>query len=397
MSDFAFWRASTCTIGMLSHFALAPSVPAANGGEAIITGVMLPRWIIGMGVSAALICAIPCVSGQIIEEREYRGKTITCMLSGLRGWGSPCGTDGNYVYIFVGSVLSVTEISETERDLQLSPHEVFLGDNASRVEVTTNQGACLPELLPGDEWLFYLYRDEKTKELILSYGCPSAPIAEAQPSIIKLRRLAAMTDSGIITGFVQTSVRFDHDGVKGTEYVDVPNHKLIAKRTSDGTEYSTLTDADGKYEFEPLPAGSYHLTANTAAGLWAEDGPTTVHPRGCTSYEFELQADGRISGHIKSVDGRPFKIHPWVDITSEDGSHSKSAYVDDHGYFEARGLEPDRYLVGVGIQAQSDTPEWRSRIYYPGVGTKEKATVIQLGRAEKRTNIDLKLRNSASP
>jgi hypothetical protein len=70
--------------------------------------------------------------------------------------------------------------------------------------------------------------------------------------------------------------------------------------------------------------------------------------------------------------------------------------LDDHGYFEARGLEPDRYLVGIHIQAQPDTPEWRSRVYYPGVETKEEATVIQLGRAEKRTNIDFKFPNSAS-
>lgn len=217
----------------------------------------------------------------------------------------------------MGSVLSVTETSETEKNLQVIPQEVFLGDDASQLEVTTNQGACLPDILAGDEWLFYLYRDDKTKELVLSYGSPSAPVAEAESGIDRLRRLAAMTDSGIINGFIQKNVRLDHDGLKGTEYIDVPNHKLIAKRTSDGKEYFALTDAHGNYEFEPLPAGEYRLTANTAEGLWAEDGPTTVHPRGCTSYEFELQVDGRISGHVRSEDGKPFKVHPWVDIVSQ--------------------------------------------------------------------------------
>lgn len=352
------------------------------------------RWAVA--VLTAVLSILGYAAGQIIEEREYRGKTITCALSGLRGWGSPCGTDGNYVYIFVGSVLSLTEISETERSLQVIPHEVFLGDDTSQLDVTTNQGACLPDILAGDEWLFYLYRDDKTKELILSYGSPSAPVPEAQSAITRLRSLSAMKDSGIITGFVQKSERFDQDGVKGMEYFDVPNHKLIATRTSDGTEYSALTDAHGSYELGPLPAGSYHLTANTAEGLWAEDGPTTVHPRGCTSYEFELQIDGGISGHVTSEDGKPFKIHPWVNITSEDGSHSETAYADEHGYFEVRGLEPDRYLIGVGIQAQPDTPEWRSRVYYPGVRTRDEATVIELGKAEKRTNIDFKLTSAIS-
>jgi hypothetical protein len=352
------------------------------------------RWAVA--VLTVALSNLGYAAGQIVEAREYRGRTITCALSGLRGWGSPCGTDGNYVYIFVGSVLSVTEISETERSLQLTPHEVFLGDGVSQLEVTTNQGACLPEIVAGDEWLFYLYRDDKTNELVLSYGSPSAPVGEAQSGIKRLRSLAAMTDSGIITGFVQRRERLDHDGVKGTEYFPVRNHKLIAKRTSDGAEYSALTDAHGNYEFGTLPAGSYHLTANTTEGLWAEDGPTTVHPRGCTSYEFELQVDGRISGHITSDDGKPFKIHPSVDITAEDGSHSNSTYVDDHGFFEVRGLDPGRYLVGIGIQAQPDTPEWRSRVYYPGVRTKEEATVIELGKAEKRTNVDFKLTKATS-
>lgn len=354
----------------------------------------LLRWAVA--VLTAALSSLPYAAGQIVEEREYRGKTIWCALSGLSGWGSPCGTDGNYVYIFVGSVLSVTEISETERSVQLTPHEVFLGDDASQLEVATNQGACLPELVAGDEWLFYLYRDDKTNELVLSYGSPSAPVAEAQSAVERLRRLAAMTDSGIVIGSVQKGEKFDHDGLRGTEYFDVPNHKLIAKRTSDGAEYSALTDVHGNYELGPLPVGSYHLSANTTEGLWAEDGPTTVHPRGCTSYQFELQVDGRISGHITSDDEKPFKIHPWVAIVSVDGSHSESTHVDDHGFFEVRGLEPDRYLIGIGIQAEPNTPEWRSRVYYPGVRTKEEATVIELGKAEKRTNIDFKLTKAVS-
>ena len=183
---------------------------------------------------------------------------------------------------------------------------------------------------------------------MLSYGSPSAPVAEARSAINRLRRLATMTDSGLITGSVQRSERADNNGFTGIEYFDVPNHKLIAKRTSDGAEYSAFTDEHGDYEFGPLPAGSYHLTANTTEGLWAQDGPTTVHPRGCTSYQFELEVDGRISGHITSPDGKPFKIHPWVQVMAEDGSHSKSAYVDDEGHYEVRGLEPGRYLIGIG-------------------------------------------------
>lgn len=340
----------------------------------------------------ALICAMPHAAAQIIEEREYRGKTITCALSGLRGWGSPCGTDGDYAYIFVGSVVSATEISETEKRLQVLPQELFLGNANSELTVTTSQGACLPEIMPGDQWLFYLRRDAKTSELLMEYGDPNKPIANAQSAIARLRRLAQMTDSGIVAGYVQRGIWHDDD--KYLEYVPVPNHKLVAKRVSDGAAYSTFSDNDGDYEFEPLPSGSYHLSANTTQGLWAEEGPTTVHSRGCTAFEIELHVDGSISGHVRSADGKPFKVHPWVEIAAADGGESKSFYADEHGYFEARGLEPGRYLVGIGIGAQRDSREWRSRVYYPGVRIKENATVIELGKAEKRTNIDFQSPNS---
>jgi hypothetical protein len=81
-------------------------------------------------------------------------------------------------------------------------------------------------------------------------------------------------------------------------------------------------------------------------------------------------------------------------IAAADGRESKSFYADEHGYFEARGLEPGRYMVGIGIGAQRDSREWRSRVYYPGVRIKENATVIELGKAEKRTNIDFQSPNS---
>lgn len=350
---------------------------------------MARNWTVVIIVLVAAIRTMPHASAQIVEYREYRGKKIMCVLSGLQGWGSPCGTDGSYSYIFVGSVLSATEISDTEKRLQVVPQEIFLGDSTSELTVTTDQGACLPEILPGDQWLFYLWRDDKSKNLLLGYDSPSKPIADAQPAINRLRRLAAMTDSGVVVGSIQQPVW--HNDEKYMDYVDVPNHKVIAKRESDGAEYSASTDSEGHFEFEPLPTGSYKLSANTAKGLWAEEGPTKVHPRGCTQYQFELHTDGSISGHVRAADGRTFKVHPWVEVSSADGRGSQSFYVDEHGYFEARGLEPGRYLVSVGITTKPNTPEWRSRVYYPGVETQEKATVIKLGKAEMRGDVDFKL------
>jgi hypothetical protein len=320
---------------------------------------------------------------------QVKGKTISCGRSGiLRRLGEACGLDADYAYIFTGTVLSSSDISDTEKRLQVAPHEMFRGVPASELTLVIEQDDCLPELRVGEEWLFYLQRDEKAHSLVLPYGSLSKPIAEAQQEISTLRR--TMSDSGLILGYVSHYVGDDSDGGTSTTTEPVASQKVTAIRESDGAEYSAISDTDGNYEFEPLPIGSYTLSANTRPGLWAPDWRATIRPRSCHAYHFELRTDGRMSGHVRPADGKPL-TDPWVDVVSEDGGRGDSAYVDDEGRFEARGLEPGRYVIGVGINAQPNTAEWRARVYYPGVRSKDEAIVVELGTAERRRGVDFKI------
>ena len=351
---------------------------------------------------------VPRVSAQMVEIREYRGKEIACARSGLMGFAMPCGTDGGYAYVFIGSVLSAAEISETEKRLLLVPEEVFSGDVPDQVTVTTNQGACLPDIQPGDRWLFYLQSDNETNELFLGYGSPSGPVTDTQKSIATLRRLAQIPGSGIIRGQVVHPVWNEAD--KAQTYPAVPNHKLVAKRIADGAEYATRTDSDGRYEFEPLPAGSYNLTANTAQGLWAEEGRTDVHSHGCSHIGFALHPDAMISGRVTTADGKPVR-YAQVEVmpASAEGSvdiaiggflfqgRFTSAVADEHGYFEVRGLHPGGYLVGIGIAAQDGSLEWQSRVYYPGVPIRDMAVIVELGQAGRGVEINFRLPAAKGP
>jgi len=66
--------------------------------------------------------------------------------------------------------------------------------------------------------------------------------------------------------------------------------------------------------------------------------------------DLKLQSDGMISGHVGSADGKPFTVHPWVQIVSVDSERFMSAYVDARGHFGAKGVKPGRYVVGLGIR-----------------------------------------------
>jgi len=249
---------------------------------------------------------VPSLSAVIVEVREWHGKQIQCVHGGLGFFGpKPCGTlDYAYERVFVGTVQSVTEISDTDRRLDITPDNVFLGDSKGPVTTTVNQ-ACLtpndPEIKAGDKWLFYLrtyraFRTDgkpiyRTVQLEMPFDSPSKPLSQAQENIAQLRHLAHLTDSGILSGSVRRMYTGEMDGA--------PNHKIVATRVSDGTQYSTLTDSEGEFKFDPMPAGIYEVTANTADGFWGgKAGKLDVHAGKCTSTGFTLEIDGIISSHL---------------------------------------------------------------------------------------------------
>src|SRR5579859_6863066 len=171
--------------------------------RAIILASMLPRsttatflLILLAFITAAPLCA------QIIEIRESKGETIYCGRSGLHGFSDSCGADSGYKYVFLGSVLSVSDAAKDEQRVQLAPEEIFFGDPGQEVIAITSQRRCIAELHPGDRWLVYLYDHHEKKELLLSYGSGSAPIADAEVSIARLRRLEGMAEAGLIRGHV---------------------------------------------------------------------------------------------------------------------------------------------------------------------------------------------------
>jgi len=110
-------------------------------------------------------CVVPSLSAVIAETREYHGKKVTCLHSGIfSSSGRVCGTQ-HYARVFTGTVQSAVEVGDTDKRLQLVQDEVFLGDSASEVTAIANQACLHTEIQAGDKWLFYLYRDGKGDEL----------------------------------------------------------------------------------------------------------------------------------------------------------------------------------------------------------------------------------------
>jgi hypothetical protein len=328
---------------------------------------------------------------QIIDFRELNGKQVTCVVSGLHSWQMPCGFDEGYEQIFLGTIMSVSRISDRESELQLRPEEVLYGAPQLRVTAETGQGDCLPDLQVGDQWLFYLRRDDATHKLTLWYGSGSAPVRQAEAAIEFLRHLRGLESSGVILGAVS---RLDEDDNGAQRYTQVVNHSILAKAKKDGTVFTAVSDTSGCYEFTSLPSGEYDLTSNTKSGLWSEEGTVRVKPRSCASVNFQLEPDGIVSGYLRQPDEKPL---PYVEIAlipATKGYRFITASSDGAGHFEFRGVPPGTYVIGAGFpDGQLD----HAQMYYPGVSLRSSAQVIEIGQAEKKGGFEFHLLTSFIP
>jgi len=216
------------------------------------------KWRVSLS-ALAIASLVPFLSGAIVEVREYRGKRVTCVHSGLMGVAKACGTHG-YARVFTGTVRSAIDIGETEKRLLITPDEVFLGGSTDEVVAVTNQACLHTEIQAGDKWLFYLFRDAESDSLLLPYDSPSKPIIEADDDISRLRDLARTTDSGILIGSVKRlGATYD------VKPAPLENHKVVAENVATGTQYTTFTTSNGHFKFE-LPEGFYDVTATTEHG-----------------------------------------------------------------------------------------------------------------------------------
>lgn len=221
------------------------------------------------------------VSAVIDEEREYHGKRVSCIYSGLIGTARGC-SPGDYARVFTGTVKSMTEVGDFDKRLEFIPDEVFVGDS-SAVAAVTNQGCLDNDIQVGQEWLVFLSRDSTNGTLVLPYQSASKPIAAAGDEIAMLRHLVQMKDKGVIIG------RVYKDGVSSI------NHKIVARNVATGVKYTTSTNSRGHFEFD-LPPGSYQIIAITEQGIPEEEfgpmlkGEVPASKGECWEHDISLKA-----------------------------------------------------------------------------------------------------------
>lgn len=247
---------------------------------------MLPsrNWRV-VAILLTAICLPMTLCGVILKEREYHGKKVMCAYSGLIGVAKSCGTQ-SHTRVFTGTVKSAIEFGDTDKRLDILPDESFVGDSKELTAITHQ--ACLDhEIRAGDRWLFYLDRDPKTNEWVLSYDGPSKPLSIATDEVSMLRELANLKDEGILTGHV--------DLLTGEDKVTpLTNREIIARNVKSRKRYTARLSQNGYFAFK-LPAGSYRIVVapesafREVESFGSMQGNVPVEKGACWQHDFAVK------------------------------------------------------------------------------------------------------------
>jgi hypothetical protein len=337
---------------------------------------------------------VPHAYAQITIQYDLpNGDSYFCTVSGLKGMGSDCGTKYDEM-VFTAEILSMDPAPNNEFRLILRPLTVFKGAPTVGVQVFTAQHRCLPEMKTGNRWLFSVYRDEESKNLIVNYGSRSGPEAEEAEQIAFLHKLASLDNQGVVKGRAYFNQETEEDS---EEQVPSSNHTILLTRVEDGRKFKVATNVKGEFEFEPVPAGKYKLDPNTKPGLWTEwYGETDVEPHGCTDFDLDFKVDGQIAGKLvfpAGVDPSTWEIE--VTPADDPDVYPASTWTDDAGRFVLHGLEPGKYIVVFEKTAMRKGPNLQVNLFAPGTPVRANAQVIELGKATHVEGIEIVIPRSA--
>jgi hypothetical protein len=175
---------------------------------------------------------------------------------------------------------------------------------------------------------------------------------------------------------------------------------------------STLTDSEGRFQFEELPASDVTLSARKP-GFFSEQEVAQGEPSGATPEAFhvgpdtpvaalKLTPEGVIFGRINS-DGQPVEqvpvklISPRIRDGRKVWEQSGYATGDEDGDFRISGLLPGAYYVAVGPTSSLSSlginakASGYSEVFYPGVSDIASAAPFELA-AGQQVEADLSLK-----
>jgi Carboxypeptidase regulatory-like domain len=195
---------------------------------------------------------------------------------------------------------------------------------------------------------------------------------------------------------------------------------LMVSDESRQNAITASTGADGHFELRNIPAGHYQLSVRHVGYVAMQYGQKRTGDPGSTltlrpgqklaELIFKLGKTAVVTGHVFDEDGEPMlgiRVSALREAFDQGKIHFETINADcesnDLGEFRLYELNPGRYLVRAtperwsnrGFIGTDKNLEGYARIYYPGVASSGKATVITVKSDDEISSIDMHLKKVA--
>ena len=309
--------------------------------------------------------------------------------------GSACTGLRETEVVFVGRVTQDSGEGWGTGPARMVVEETLHGLPKGLLEVTVDTAAgtsCYMRLKLNERFVIYGRRVAGTPDRIRRDWCSfSFELAGNERLLAALREAEAGRGSRLV-GKVQ--MKYGDYNSQGEGATGV---KVVATR--DGARLETSTNSDGEFEFPNVAAGTYHLAVTSPEVFedkwrWPGEDPP-VPAAGCGYQYLSVWPNGRIEGVVRAEDGTPLSGVPVQAFTRGrrgelNLSPVREQKTDDRGAYALSGLPPGEVVVGVNGEKYRDRLPW-APTFYPGVGERDKAKALVLGRGQRQGGIDIQL------
>ena len=274
-----------------------------------------------------------------------------------------------------------------------------------RIETGSGGGDCGTPLPVGGRFLILATKNDDGKLWTGLDNTTELQNDTASASLVEAVRKSITFGQGSLFGKVsyEAPERYDAQGHRVADAPWEPVVNMLIRATSANKTFTTITEADGQYEFADLPNGTYTITPTLEPGqtydksFYAERYIKTVGDGSCAKVDFPLRPTTRLKGKVLVPKGEQFAFIPElqdvslqtvaavpVGLQKTNERTGFRATVDVDGNFEIWPIAPGDYYVGININS-SPTPESPFvPTYYSGVTDKTKARIVHIEEGETK-------------
>lgn len=287
--------------------------------------------------------------------------------------------------IFIGKAVRVEQKEKGSFKTESTVFEVretFSGEKVDFISIQNKSGfSCDTEFAVGETYLVFANGDSKDG-FGTGYCSGNLPTAFAEVEIAQLRNLSKAKGDGKLQGRVLQQFA---QQVGKEERVPAKDIRLNIVETSTKRQYSTATNAEGRYQIA-VPPGKYVVTPVTPAKAVptfpSVPEPVEIRSGGCSEGFFVFSNKSRIAGRLVDAENRRV-AYARVELVAIDEASSYQGGLSDesdlNGGFSIEEIPTGKYTMSINYNVSPRPDHPFPTTFFPFGSLRSAAEIFEIG------------------